>query len=296
VNKLKGFFSLLLGAIIFGSFGIWIRFMSQDFAVYQQIAAKNILAFCFAVMLSLALKQKFPKKFTHKKYIFSYVISFIVSVVAFTFSILETKIGTAIFALYAGSLLSSILGGHFLFQERLDQIKILSLLLVVIGLCTYVYPISPHSLNLGFILGIVSGIADTVTHISRRHLKEKIDRFVLFSIQMFCGSCVALVLMAVSGQLYLPHISFASGIGSLLMGILTVTVAYFVLIGFQNFDLNLGTVVLSGELFFGSLFAFLIFGEAPSLPEFVGSCFIMAAIVVMNCNLENFKHRKKLLE
>ncbi len=52
--------------------------------------------------------------------------------------------------------------------------------------------------------------------------------------------------------------------------------------GFQNFNLNLGSIVVSSELIFGPLFAVLILGEGLTTWEIVGGILVIAAIVISN--------------
>ena len=67
-----------------------------------------------------------------------------------------------------------------------------------------------------------------------------------------------------------------------IFGGLVVLIAYLMLIGFQNFDLNLGTIVLSSEVFFAPLFGAIIFKEYLTMFELLGGTFIIIAIILPN--------------
>jgi drug/metabolite transporter (DMT)-like permease len=289
MKKLIGFLSLLLAALIFGSMSIFVRYLGHDFTVYQQIGFRNILGLGIAILLILSLKRKVDLKKIPKKYLFLYALAFPLSVVFYTLAIYQTKVITTIFGLYAGSLLFSLGIGILLFKEKVTVIKALSLLLVFIGLLIYVYPFSLSQLNLGFGFALLAGIADAVANSFRKYLSGKTDRLVLASIPMVGGILVAFAFLTASHQLFIPSISPLSWLIGIIFGGLVLSISYLTLVGFQNFDLNLGTIILSSELFFGPMFAFLIFRESPSFFEISGGVLIMAAIVIMNFDRSWFK-------
>jgi drug/metabolite transporter (DMT)-like permease len=57
--------------------------------------------------------------------------------------------------------------------------------------------------------------------------------------------------------------------------------------GFQHFDLNLGAIVLSSELFFTILFGLFIFGEVSATSEVIGGICIVLAITLLNAHYWN---------
>lgn len=286
-NRAKGFLALLTCGLIFGSFGILIRLLSQQLDSYQQIGFRNLIGFLLAVIIAVIIKSKFSLNKVPKKYIFLYMFSFPITVVLFTLSVLNTKIVISVFSLYAGSIISSLLIGYFIFHERITRMKLISLVLAAIGLIIFVYPtLVANTLNIGFIFGFFSGVVDTISNSFRKYLAGKIDRFVLVALSMAGGLIVATVLMFIFGSSFTPTINAQTlGIG-LLFGSLLMVISYLMLVGFQNFDLNLGTIVIASELFFAPLFASLVFNENPGINEVVGGIFILLAIVIPNIDIE----------
>jgi drug/metabolite transporter (DMT)-like permease len=95
---------------------------------------------------------------------------------------------------------------------------------------------------------------------------------------MVLGTGLVLVLSVLKGEgSPLDHINFSNGTVLLLFGASLVSVSYLILKGFQSFDLNIGTVVLSSELVFGVILAFLVFAEKPRFVELAGGAIILAA-------------------
>ncbi len=52
--------------------------------------------------------------------------------------------------------------------------------------------------------------------------------------------------------------------------------------GFQKTDINIGSMLVSTELFFGPLFAYLMFRESLSTSEIIGSILVILAVINVN--------------
>lgn len=285
--QLKGFLALLACAVLFGIFGVFVRTLNHDFTAYQQIAFRNVIGAAIAASLVLFTRQSFASiKKIPTKFVLAYMVSFPITVVLYTLAVLSTKIVTAIFALYMGGLLGSLLLGIVFFKEKVTNFKVASLLLVTIGFIVYAYPFEGGILSLGFLLGFLSGAMDAVANSFRKYLAGKVDRMVLVVLQMIGGIAVASSFLVLTQQLTIPSISPLSWIVGVIFGFSIVAISYLTLIGFQNFDLNLGTVVLSSEIFFASLFSLLFFGEQALPNELLGGVLIILATVVANLSIE----------
>ena len=280
---MKNFLALFGAGIIFGTFGIWIRILSQELTTYQQIALRNLIGLIFAAFMVYLLKQKWSSlKKANKLSLLLYAVFFPISVIFYVLAMLKTKIAIAVFAFFASGFLFSLLFGKKFFQDKINKNKIASIISAFIGLIFLSHPFSFFSFNLGFIFGIISGFFDSATNIFRRSLGAKIDKFVLTAIQMLGGLTVTAFLMLLTKQSFLVKFSPLTTAVALLFGFLLMIVNFLTLVGFQNFDLNLGTVILSSELVFATIFAALIFQEFPSFLELIGGFFIILAIFIAN--------------
>lgn len=287
MNKFKGFLALLSCAVIFASFSIFVRILSQELQPYQQIGFRNVIALVIGTIAVIASKQSFSTlKKVETKFIILYTMTFPIAVILYTLAVLQTTIITSIFGLYLGSLITSLIVGILFFKEKLNNMKILSLVLVLIGLISYTYPFDFSTLGIGFLLSILSGFFDASANSFRKYLAGKVDRFVLVVLQMVGGLGVAVALMTIFKQTSLPSLSPTSWVVGLLFGLCLVAISYLTLIGFQNFDLNLGTVVLSSEIFFASIFAFVFFQETSTFTQLLGGVLIVVATGVANIAIE----------
>lgn len=284
MRKTLGFSSLLLSAMAFGSFGIWIRLLNKEVSVYQQIVLRNGVAFILALLLVLATKQlkTIDWKSINKQNLLLYTFLIPLAVVAYNIAIIDTKIAVATFAFYVGTILTGWIGGVLFFNEKLTKDKWVSLILVIIGLCLFAYPF--NKLSIGLIAGIVSGILDGSANGFRKDLSGKVSKIVLVLLTGIGGVIVSGILIVIFKEElnFLPALSSTGWLVGIMFGALLVLLNYLLLIGFQNFDLSLGAIVLSLELLFALLFGILFLKEFPTTLEIAGGTLILIANILPN--------------
>lgn len=289
MKKTLGFASLFISAVAFGSFGIWIRFLNKEMSVYQQIVLRNGFAFIIAVLVVLFFKQfrNIEWKKVKKLNLFLYTFLIPLSVIAYNVSIVNTKIALATFAFYLGTILTGWIAGLLFYQEKLNAGKWLSLLLVLTGLALFVYPFTSSSLNLGFIAGVVSGILDGSANAFRKDLAGKVNKYILVLLTAIGGVFVSGLMMFYFHQElnYLGSMSVTTWFIGAFFGSLLVILNYLLLIGFQNFDLSLGSVILSLELLFALIFGIIFFKEFPTTKELLGGLLILLANIIPNIKI-----------
>jgi drug/metabolite transporter (DMT)-like permease len=285
MNRTKGFFSLLLAGLIFGSFGVWVRVLNRELTTYQQIAARDIVASILAIAIAFFLKQKWSLNGVKKRYVLLFTLFFQLDVIFYVLAFLRTKMTVAIFSFYAGTIIFSLMFGIMFFREKINKTKLTSLILTFIGLGFFCYPFSPSAFNLGFIFAVAGGAFDAATNASRKFLSGKIDKFILVSFQMLSGVLAMAFIILFTKQSFTPHISLISVFIILLFGLLLMLVHFLCTVGFQNFDLNLGTIVMSSEMIFTVIFGMIAFAEFPTLLEVIGGIFISLSIVISNLKL-----------
>lgn len=286
MKKVFGFFSLFIAAFSFGSFGVWIRLLNYQMSIYQQVVLRNIFAFLIIILIILISKELRKTNWEKIKKInlFLYTLIIPLSVVGFNISMINTKIAVATFAFYIGTILTGWLAGLMFYKEKLNIEKWLSLILVIIGLCLFIYPFTKTSVNFGFIAGIVAGIFDGIANGFRKNLAGKISKPFLVLLTTIGGVLVSGLMMTYFQQNLnfistMPTITWIIGA---FFGFLLVINNYLLLVGFQNFDLGLGSIVLSLELLFALIFGIIFFKEMPTSKELMGGLFILIANIIPN--------------
>jgi len=284
-NNLLGFGSLFISALTFGSFGIWIRLLNKEIGSFEQIVLRNLFALIFTIIAILKLKVNLNKiKLVNKGKLIAFTIVVPLAVILYVFAILGTKISVATFSFYAGTIAASWIFGITIFKEKIDIYGLTSIIFVAIGLVFLIYPFSLENLNFGFMLGLLSGVVDSVGHVFRKDLGNKLDKFVLVLLTAVGGVLVSGAMILFGGRTltFVADLSLSTWLVAAIFGFLLVAVNFLIILGFQNFNLGLGTIVLSAELFFASLFGFLIFAERPTTTELIAGIFILIASIIPN--------------
>lgn len=287
-KKLKGFFALFGAAFIYGTFGILIRYIAPMFGNNFQVVSRFFLAALFIFIFNLFRKKdmKLPTATLLKVLLLG--IAFVSLVLLFTHSVINTKLANSVFLLYAGSITSSFLIGTFLFKEKVTVAKILAILLAFIGIAMYGNAIL--GLSVGIITGLASGIFDGIQNSLRRTLKG-VDRNLVIQYSCISATLFAITVTAFSGEQIIKTVSITPIVITILYALLLLTLSNFLLYGFQHFDVNIGTVILSMELVFALLFGFFFFREVPTTRESIGGGFIFLASILAGVDTKELFRR-----
>lgn len=276
-SRLKGFSSLLVAAFIYGLFGVLVRYISPMFGDNFQVALRFILAALIITIFNFLRNdiRKFPRNNLIKISLLG--VAFACVGLLLTYSVLNTKLANTVFLLYAGSLTSAFLIGTFVFKEKVTIMKTVAIAMASIGISMYSDVIL--GLSLGIITGLAAGIFDGIQNSLRKTLKE-INRNVVLQYSYIAGSIFAIIVTFISGEQILKSFSLIP-IGVIIFyAVLLLILGNFLLYGFQHYDVNLGTVVLSLELVFALLFGFFLYREIPTTKELIGGSFIFIASIL----------------
>lgn len=288
-SQKRGFLSLTLTAFILGTFGLLIRALAPTFSDAGQVIARSFVATTI-ISLIIFYKKLNPLKINKKqiKYILAFCITFPLSILAFTISANSIKVTNALFMLYVGSLFSTAIFGKFLFKEKFTFKHIASLILVLIGLTFFIYPFSIQSISFGLIFGILSGLLEGSSHTLRK-LMSGIKREVIVFYQSMSGAIIALLFFLVGSEPLIKEFHFASIPVAIIFGFLLVAIGYLLVYGFENFDVNLGTIILATELFFALVINAIFLKEIPTTYEIIGGLFIFSGTVITSLKLGSKK-------
>ncbi|MBP7060679.1 MAG: DMT family transporter [Candidatus Moranbacteria bacterium] len=278
-KQYKGVAALFTCSAVYASFGPLVRILSEMFGTYTQVAARMGLAFIFLLILGFVFKKFQPLS---KKQILTSIVLGIVStsiIVFFTIAITEIKIATTIFLLYAASIFASLLIGTFYFKEKLGTQKVIAILLAFLGL--YIFMSSSIAIGLGFgtLAAILSGISEGIGNGIRKGLTGA-DKTTVTIIQFLVITVCSSFLIFVSNEIAVRTVSTEAIIALISFSALQLLLNYLLLYGFQNFDVNIGTVILSLELFFAAILGYIFFSESLTTTEIVGGLIIFLASVI----------------
>jgi len=122
-------------------------------------------------------------------------------------------------------------------------------------------------------------VSEGVGNVIRKKLKDA-DRVTVTLVQFLVITITAFILVGMAGESAIREVSWLPIVALIAFSTLQLALNNLLLFGFQNFDVNIGTVILSLEIFIAAIFGFLIFGETLSTAEIAGGVVIFTASVV----------------
>lgn len=285
VNQKAGFISLLGSAMIFSLLGIAIRFFSGYFGNASQAAMRNIAALGVLVLIMALRSETFKVswKETNKLAFLIYCVSGALATFFFIISAMQIKVASTVFYLYVASFVSAFAIGPWLFKEKLNAQKIVAVLIALVGLAIFSHPITT-ALSWGVVFGLLTGVGDTLHFTSQKFLTH-IPRHTLLFYNFVVGVIILTAVAWISGEQMLQGIDASLLLAIPIFGIIVLALGETLLYGFNNFPLNMGTIVVSGELFFAMIINAIVLKEIPTATEVVGAVLIFMSIVVINLNL-----------
>jgi drug/metabolite transporter (DMT)-like permease len=75
-------------------------------------------------------------------------------------------------------------------------------------------------------------------------------------------------------------ISIEGTAATVIFALILILATHLVLYGFQHFDVNIATVVLSSQLVFGALIGFFIYREVPATNEIISGVLIACGAII----------------
>lgn len=291
MNQAKGFLALLVSGIFYASYVILARWIALSFGNISQTVVRSgvallILGTWFAYK---KLKPVLPRKVSKFK-LFIYLITPPLSISSFTQSVMRIKASNVYFFIYAGIFISTFFLGLFLFKEKVSRLKIVSLLLACLGIYLLSYPLQISSLT-GAVFAMLAGFFDSLQMSMCKYLGSYRRIFLLFY-EYLVGTIVGLFLVFVFKEQMLVGFAPISILAAILIGFFQIGIGYLYLYGFNNFDINLGSIVASSELFFAMLWSAIFLREFPGRLEVLGGFLVFLAVNIISFSLLNIKKLK----
>jgi len=291
-HKLIGTGSLLLVGILFGLSGVMAKYLSDSLNAYQVVEYRFAIALLAALALAVVLRKKLQFGEHDKKSLALFAVSFPISVILFTLAIFNTSVALAVFSFYIATLVSSFVLGRLFFGEHIHIYKQIAFALVLLAIFVFTDPLGTSTLGIGFVFGLLSGIVQGIASSFQKKLSGTTDRLSLLVVQTVAGAALAAVVLLAIGE---PLFVGLSGFDWLIAGIFGMSmlaISYLFLVGFKYTNLNTGSILVSSELLFGPLFAFLLLSETLGTHAIVGG--ILTAIAAIFAHIaEPRKHKGK---
>ena len=277
-----GFFALLATSFLYGATAIFMRELAPEFSGYQQVVYRNL----FAALLLLPFAAHFvvlrnqPRKTQLLILIPSVLYPIVLTL--FTYGVLLGTIAGTIFGLYLSSVITGTLLGRVLFGEQLVGRTLLGMSIAVLGLIIHsAPPVTGEPIGIGVLLGIIGGALQASANTVRKIVSTKELRIPMIALQSWLSVPIIGFLVVVNEQAIVPTAPISLWGWVVAYAAMQVVFVYLLLVGFEYYPVNLGHVVLATELIFGALIGIGLYGEMPTVYQWVGMVLIFAAIVLI---------------
>jgi drug/metabolite transporter (DMT)-like permease len=281
-NRAVGVLSLLGVGALFGISGVAAKYLSGYMGAYATVAYRFGFALLGALTVVVVSRKKISFGGAKWWHLAGFSVLFPLSVVLFVLSVFHASVAVAVFSFYSGTLLSSFVLGRIIFKERVGMRKGVALLIAITGLVILTWPLGHGAIGVGAVLGLVSGLVQGVASSLQKTLAVGPDRISLLVLQTGAGAVLAVICALIAGNSLVPTMPTGPWAVTAGYGLAMLAIAYLFLVGFANTNLNTGSILISTELLFGPLFAWVMLSESLGTKVLVAGACVAGAAVLAN--------------
>lgn len=285
-DKEKGVLALVLLAMVFASMGLFARYLSTGFLLFQQVYLRMLAAFVvgyfvFRKQIDLSKLKKISKK-DWFVIILRAVSYSLFGIILFTQAIIITKYSNVSFI---GSLPMTAVLGFILLHEKFSYKKLALVLLAFVGVL--LISLKDYS-NIfawgkGEILTLISTVFFSLSYIARKWQSNLLNNKELTVIN-FLVAFLAVFLVSIFKGDGLPttgwHLGLLFAVAG--AGIFNIMNVFLTNYGFQKVEAVLASNILTLESVFAVVLGFLFYKEVPMMKELLGGVVITLAVIGMN--------------
>lgn len=277
-----GVLSLVFATFIYGLYGVFSRMIGIEFGVFAQSTIKNLIV----VILSLLIVLKYQLWKTPQKQDWPWIIMWVCGDLAATIGIFiafnKISIGTAYLLFYAGSLVAGSIIGRVIFQEKLSDVKSVSIVLSLLGLFI-IYSLNIEASKLVFLLlAFLSGNFVAVYNTFSKKFSHKYHQMQLVFLNMSISFIISLFLTVLLKE-NPPVFSFSiPWLGVFLFALSYLFTVPLLIYGFRKNEVQIGSLIMPLEVVFGSIFGLIFYKETLSVSMIIGGLLIIIASVLPN--------------
>lgn len=207
-------------------------------------------------------------------------------VVCFTTALQHATLANVLFTFYGANLITSFLCGTLVLGETLSWQKVIAMVVALAGLTVYASALLEG--DIGIVLSVLAGISGGVSNMVSKQLAG-VNRNAVVRAQYAISTIFVVIVTLLSGEQMVRQVSWKGSILTVVFALVLIAGSKLILYGYQNFDVNIGSVISATELVFGALLGYLIFHEVPAVHELVGGLLIFTASVLGSGVLDKLK-------
>jgi drug/metabolite transporter (DMT)-like permease len=282
IKEVIGPVSLLSIGVLYGLSAVITKYLSDYINAYQVIEYRFGVAFVVALLILVFLKRRPSLKGLNKKVLLAFAISFPASAILFTLSVFHASVALAVFTFYAANLIAQFGLGRLVFNEKIGWAKGLAFVVSVASLVSFTNPFGDFVVSAGLVYGVISGVVQGLASVFQKQLSNTTDKTNLLVIQTLAGVLLAAVILLATGDSLLPGLPAMGWLATGIFGLSMLAIMYLFLVGYKYTNLNVGGILVSSELFFAPLLAFILLSEHIATNVFVGGVLTAVAAVLVS--------------
>jgi drug/metabolite transporter (DMT)-like permease len=281
----KGILSLILLAFVFATMGIFARYLSSSFELFEQTYLRIGLAFLISILFFISKIdfkkiQRIPTKDVHLILLRS--ISLYLGIVLITQAFLTTSYSSATFV---ATLPLLPLFGYFILKEKINKISLLYILLGFAGfILIAIKDFSQMSLGVGELFALSSLVLFSISYVTRKLHSDFLNNYELTSIMFFIGSIFLFLTSLFIGESLpaLNQFTLTTILVLLVAAFLNVANLFLTNYGFSKVKAAVAGNILTLEALFALLYGMILFNEPVILKELLGGILIVLSVILLN--------------
>ncbi len=294
-----GILAILFSTMIYGSFGVFTRHLSNGFQPLSQQYSRSIFILLFTGIYILIYKNKKNSwvkiKREDLRWFFLLILSSLFDVVLIFIAFNHTSIATSYFLFYSSIIITGMVLGRFLFADKLDTMKVVSLTLIFLGL-VLVFSLEVNNKNVIYLfLALLSGISVGAWNVFSKKLSSKYSTEQIIFVNFIFVAIVGFIISLLFGENLPIHIGFSDLawlVGFSIAGLLAMAL---VIIGFRYLEAQKASLLMPVEIVFAVVFGYLFYGELISPSTLAGGVLIFIGAMIPNLNknwIKGFRNKR----
>lgn len=286
--------ALIFLAVVYGSAGAIIRYLSFSFALFQQIYLRTLIALILGVFF-------FRNNIDYRKiwqisasewllFITRSFASYILATALWVAAAPITKLSSMAFidALPLTAVISFILGMEKATLRKIFWVAVSFSGVLILSVKDFS---NLGSFGAGELLVLISGFFFAFRNISRRWHSKLLNDGEISQLMNVMGVVMLFVFSTIFGEkLVIPSLNMFLIFVLFLGGFIMFANVYITNYGFARVSAVLGNNILNMEPVFAILFGFILYSEIATVKELIGGVIIILSVIKMNQEERNSAH------
>lgn len=296
MNKtVKGATFILLASASYGFYGIFSRMIGKSFGDFSQSWTRNTIILILVGLFLLLTKTWKTIERKDWKWMILWPLSDVVSIVLLYITFNNMSIGTSYFLFYASMIIGGFIFGKLLYKEKLNMLKITSIILSILGLIIiFTAEFSIEKIQF-IIFGLLAGVSTALWNNLSKKVSDRYPNAQLVFVDASVALCATIL-----GSLFIkdsvPALTNPAWIWQILFAVTQISAVAFVILGFRYLEAQLASIILPVEVIFAVFFGFVFLHEILLPKVFLGGLLIASAAILPHIHIFNDKiHLSKKL-